>query len=452
MIKPILRISSDTLASGYNISEQSNITFNLNTLYASFDDDIELELNLVKTPYLPQKGDKIYFLPAVNVPRVKFKNVCLEYNIKTVRDATQANVFFGNSKSIHQMTDSTWQYKLSTENFLSFIELIKDKMDKYYYDNIITAFEFYENEFVAVTYNIMAVINNTLSSDVFTYSKYSSRLITVDDSYISLYNHLQNVSIYDEATVIDILNGEDATVIDEQMYDQLSQMFNSSDTDNHVLAMEIMANSKYTESLVYLELLFHDHSYRISGSNTKSHVNFKSLVSYLDKNSRYLETDIDDIAKSLIAKEQFTTDKIEIVLKYLHEVISLRGDSKYFSVKTVTVNPEYVNLINSNYTYELIPDYVPEVSPEELFSQPTQEEEKAFISDEEEDELIEAAFTNIERTELKSELIALEKEITVSESELNKPETVTLEVTTEIEPESNNHQTNTNESTDIDWF
>lgn len=441
MIKPILRISSDTLASGYNISEQSNITFNLNTLHASFDDDIELELNLVKTPYLPQKGDKIYFLPAVNVPRVKFKNVCLEYDIKTVRDATQANVFFGNSKSIHQMTDSTWQYKLSTENFLSFIEIIKDKMDKYYYDNIITAFEFYENEFVAVTHNIMAVINNTLVNVDFTYSKYSSRLITVDDSYISLYNHLQTVTIYEEATVIDILNGEDATVIDEQMYDQLSQMFNSSDTDNHVLAMEIMANSKYTESLVYLELLFHDHSYRISGSNTKSHVNFKSLVSYLDKNSRYLETDIDDIAKSLIAKEQFTTDKIEIVLKYLHEVISNRGDSKYFSVKTVTVNPEYVNLINSNYTYELIPDYVPEVSPEELFSQPTQEEETAFISDEEEDELIEAAFTNIERTELKSELIALEEE-KLAEKDL----------ATYTEEESNNHQIDTNESTDIDWF
>ena len=451
MIKPILRISSDSLSSGYSIEDQESITFNLETLYGSFDDDTEVILNLVKTPYLPQKGDKIYFLPAVNVPRVKFKNVCLEYDIKTVRDATQANVFFGNSKSIHQMTDSIWQYKVSTETFLSFIEEIKHKMDKYYYDNIITAFEFYENEFVAVSYNIMAVINNTLDSDVFTYSKYSSRLLTVESDYISLYDHLQTVTIYDEATVIDILNGEDATIIDEQMYDQLSQMFSSSDTDNHVLAMEIMANSKYAESLVYLELLFHEHSYRISGSNTKTHVNFKSLVSYLDKNSRYLDTDIDDIAKSLINKGQFTTDKIEIVLKYLHNKISYSGDSKYFFVKTITVNPEYINLINSNYTYEIIPDYVPEVSPEDLCSEPAQEKE-VFISDEDEDELIEAAFTRIERIELKSELIALEEENVISESELNKPETVTLEVTTEIEPESNNHQTNTNESTDIDWF
>jgi hypothetical protein len=441
MIKPILRISSDTLASGYNISEQNSISFNLHTLYGSFNDDVEATLNIVKTTYLPQKGDKIYFLPAVNVPRVKFKNVCLEYDIKTVRDATQANIFFGNSKSIHQMTDSTWQYKVSTENFLSFIEHIKNKMDKYYYDNIITAFEFYENEFVAVSHNIISAMNNTLPTLDFSYSRYSSRLITVDDSYISLYDHLQTVTIYDETTVIDILNGEDATVIDEQMYNQLSQMFNSSDEDNHVLAMEIMANSKYTESLVYLELLFHDHSYRISASNTKSHVNFKSLVSYLDKNSRYLDTDIDEIAKSLISKGQFTTDKIEIVLKYLHQVISLRGDSKYFSVKTITVNPEYVNLIDSNYTYELIPDYVPEMSPEDLCSQPAQEEEVAFIADEEENELIEAAFTNIERKELKSELISLEEEI-LAEKDL----------ATFKEEESNNHQTNTNESTDIDWF
>jgi len=445
MIKPILRISSDDLSSGYSIEEQGNVSFNLQTLYGTFDDDTEVALNLVKTPYLPQKGDKIYFLPAVNVPRVKFKNVCLEYNIKTVRDATQANVFFGNSKSIHQMTDSNWQYKVTAKDFLSFVEEIKHKIDIYYYANIITAFEFYENEFVAVSYNIMSIMNTTLSSIDFAYSRYSSRLLTVEGDYISLYDHLQTVTIYDEATVIDILNGEDATVIDEAMYNQLSQMFDSSDTDNHVLAMEIMANSKYAESLVYLELLFNQHEYKISGSNTKSHVNFKSLVSYLDKNSRYFNTDIDDIAKSLIAKGQFTTDKIEIVLKHLHERISNGGDSRYFSVKTITISPDYINLIDSNYTYEIISDYVPEVSPEDLCSEPAQEED--------EDELIEAAFTNIERIELKTELIALEKEITISESELNKPEAAPLEVTADIEPESNNHQIKqTNESTDIDWF
>jgi hypothetical protein len=168
-----------------------------------------------------------------------------------------------------------------------------------------------------------------------------------------------------------------------------------------------------------------------------------SLISYLDKNRRYLNTDIDDIAKSLIAKGQFTTDKIEIVLKHLHNRISNGGDSQYFSVKTVTINPEYVNLIDSNYTYDIISDYVPEVSPEDLCSEPAQEEKIAFISDEDEDELIEAAFTRIERIELKSELITLEAE----NSNLNLEGTDST-----LEKNLINTQTNTNESTDIDWF
>ena len=54
-----------------------------------------------------------------------------------------------------------------------------------------------------------------------------------------------------------------------------------------------------------------------------------------------------------------------------------------------------------------------------------------------EDELIEAAFTNIERKELKSELIALEE---------------TLDVCSEPTQEENLTKTDTNESTDIDWF
>ena len=103
-----------------------------------------------------------------------------------------------------------------------------------------------------------------------------------------------------------------------------------------------------------------------------------------------------------------------------------------FEVKEVTIKKEYleklnlgsINLINSaEFSVVTEPD-------------PVEIEEEVL-----EDELIEAAFTNIERKELKSELIALEDEI-LAEKDL----------ATFKEEESNNHQTNTNESTDIDWF
>ena len=50
-----------------------------------------------------------------------------------------------------------------------------------------------------------------------------------------------------------------------------------------------------------------------------------------------------------------------------------------------------------------------------------------------EDQLLEEAITRVERADLKEELVE-------------------LELTIEPEPESNNHQIETNESTDIDWF
>jgi hypothetical protein len=36
-------------------------------------------------------------------------------------------------------------------------------------------------------------------------------------------------------SVMNVLNGEDATEIDKGMFEHLSEMFDSSDNDNHVL-------------------------------------------------------------------------------------------------------------------------------------------------------------------------------------------------------------------------
>jgi hypothetical protein len=135
-----------------------------------------------------------------------------------------------------------------------------------------------------------------------------------------------------------------------------------------------------------------------------------------------MSTDIDDIAKSLINKGQFTTDKIDIMMKYLSDVIQNRGDSDYFAVKSITIKPDQVHHLNANYTHELIADF-PEPEIE--------------ISEED----IATAISRIERKELKSELIALDAENLASNPELN-----------ELTEESNNPQIETNEPTDIDWF
>ena len=195
-------------------------------------------------------------------------------------------------------------------------------------------------------------------------------------------------------------------------------MFTSSDDDNHILAMEIMANSKYKESLLYIEMIFKNHAYTIGQSSSKNHVNFKSLLSYLNKNNRYIDTSLDDIMDSLISKKVLTKDKVDILLENYSEEIKNRGDSTYFKVQTITVNEDTLSLLNENYNYKVIEDYEPSIVEN--------------LEEEELDEVIEDELIN----EIVNEPIEIE--IIIEEEK-------ELQVLTESKTENN-------ESTDIDWF
>lgn len=354
----ILRIKSDIPRYSEDYTRFPDPSFDLDIITGGFDTEIADSFNIVKTPYSPSKGDKIYFLPSVSVPRVKFKNVCVEFGVKTIRDVEQANIIFGSKKSISDITTYTWTYKCKTEDFKAFIKLYESEIDDHNLEKIETALEFYDNEYVAIDYNLYDWIINKLP-EIKIDSRYSDRLSMVKEEYVDLFNAIQGKEILDEASVINVLNGEDATEIDKGMFDHLSDMFDSSDNDNHVLAMEIMANSKYVESLIYLELLFYRYANKISDRHTKNHVNFKSLVSYLGKDKNYLGTDIDDIVNSLRDKDQLNPDKLDILLSYTSNDIQQRGDTKYFTVKTISVTPEILAQLNTNYTYGLQEDFTP---------------------------------------------------------------------------------------------
>ena len=421
----ILYINSDIKRHGY-VDKLTDARFTIEAINGGFDSDVTDQIKISKAEYIPIKGDKIYFLPSVNVPRVKFKNVCVEYGIKNVRDINQANVIFGSQKSLHEMTASFWKYKCPTADFMTLFNIIKEDMDEYYVEKVESAFEFYEGDTIAIEYNLMEWIVEHVPESIV--SRFSCKMYTVQEKYSELFNYVLTKEVLDESSVINVLNGEDATVIDEVMFDHLSEMFDSSDTDNHVLAMEILANSKYVESLIYIKLLFYKFHSAMSNSHTKNHVNFKSLLAYLDPNTRYFDTDIDNIVKCLIDKDQFTPDKLDILLKYTSGDIQNRGNSKYFSVKNITVNPEFITQLNDNYEYRLEKEFIPAVS-----------------------EVIEEVV--IEEAEItKQELDIVNQDLVIEEELLPDVVDDVIEEVLTIEAVSNNNQIKTNESTDIDWF
>lgn len=429
------------------------VSFSIKLHVGGFGQDISDELSLNKTSYIPTKGDKIFFLPNVNVPRVKFKNVCVEHAVKNVRDFNQATVFFGSKKSLNEMTNTTWSYKCPVKEFLAFFELVKPKMDEYDIEKVETALEFYTEDLIAVDYNLNEIINNEKSIIKDETFHYSENLMIVKEEYQELYKFLQDKTILDESSVINVLNGEDATEIDKVMFEHISEMLDSSDTDNHVLAMEIMANSKYTESLIYLELLFYKYAHIISNSKTKTHVNFKSLTSYLGKDKNYLDTDIDKVVTSLINKGQLTSDNLDILLSYASKNIQNRGDSRYFTVKTISVVPDLLAELNSNYTYGVQEDFVHSAVEEiiEIKEPIIHEESKSEFAAEDnfevasekevshmlygvDNEDIEASFTLEEEEEDDTDILEPEVDFIISESELN------------------NNQIDTNDTNDFEWF
>ena len=382
--------------------------------------------------YTPTKGDKLYFLPGVNVPRIKLKDLALQHGIRTVRNIDEATHIFAARNTKDKITNVEWKYSM---NLTDFNDLMNDPnmyMDERYRENIREALENYEEDRVLFSYAQYNDIRHGDNAALLSYiDKMNSSIYynTINDDYSDLCNKIIGTTVYDEMAILKHINGDDATIIDETMYEQIHQMFKSNDKDNHILAMEIMANSNYVDSLLYLEMLFKEHSYTIANSHTKTHVNFKSLIGYLNKNKAYLGTSLDNIVDSLCSKEVVTKDMMDMLMKRYSSEISDNGDSDHFKVKIITLSDELNAKLNINYTYQHVEDFVTEVSED---NSPGVEgvEEEVEISNED----IEEAFTRIERNELKSELIALEESTEVPESHVN------------------NNQIEEKNDTNFDWF
>ena len=439
MTEQILNITTNLGYWGV-VNAHSDVVISIDSTTGSFNRDYIIPL--LTDEYVPTKGDKVYFLPGVTVPRVKFKEIALEYGIRTVRNPNDANVFFGNISTADKITDGRWVYKIETKYLIDALDNNTLDLDEFYIDKLRTALEFYTNEFIATDHPFaLAIAEDAEKNQV--------RMQTILDDFTELGKAIEGKIIYEESTIIDKLNGQDASVIDAVMFEQLSTMFKSSDSDNCVLGMEILANCKYSASLPYMLLLFKEFSGQMYNSNTKNHVNFKSLVNLLGGNILH-RNDIDELCDILKDKGQLTPDRLNIFLDHSHQDILNRGNSRYFKVKTITLDEEILASLNSNYTYATVyKDYIP-----------------VEIEEEVSDEDITDTFTMMERNELKSELIALEakEDLEAVKEEIASEEDVAhqlygvdndnIEVSLTPEPVSNNNQiTETNGSiNDFDWF
>lgn len=446
------------LSSDWNNTKLEQITGSVEPYYGT-DRSGEL-FDLDTTPYKPSKNDRLYFMPNVNIPRIKLKNLFTEYNIKVTRDAASATHVFAGKNTYGKICKTEWAYKIPVTLIKEFINDYSSYMDEKDVEDIRQALEFYNLDYVVSNCDTKILFkDNDLPNykldkhpDYKDISVNSRIFYTVDSDNQELMQDIKDKTIYDESCILDILNGEDASVIDKTMFEQIDNLFKSSDTDNHILAMEIMANTNYKLSLLYLGILFKEHNSQIFNLPTRNHVNFKSLLTYMNI-TRYTTVDKDFIVRKLIEKNVLDVDKLNVLMDKYADEIEYSGNSNFFKVKTVTVSPEILSIVN-NYTYSITPEESVVEDTEELFT----EEDNIEVSETEPEF---AAEDNIDvyEEELPTEVAPVEDVIEeLPESEPEPVNTITEEVNTvnesfdDIETINQpNPKTNDNDN-EFDWF
>lgn len=342
--------------------------------------------NLTTTPYTLAPYEKYFLMPGTVIPRIKMQNLSVDAGIKVVRSPEDADKVFIGKKTFSKISDGAHCYAVSKKLVEAYAYSDTVTTDRHIIDRLQIALLNVEYDYIKVDYtsrnlfigntqcNQQALLRNLYNSDPnkLNSNNFSYEHYIVEEDYIELVDKClndPNVTLCDEKDLLENLNGDDALVIGETEFEQLRQMFLSSDSDNHVLAMEIMANSNYSQSIFYLLRLFKDYNRRISEQRSKNHVNFKSLVSYLSIGAQAYNWDItvNTMLEVIKTKGLLTLEMIEkCFAAYETEVVnySTMGGS-VIQIKSFTLHPDYAAFLNSNYVKTVKEDFVPVPTVEE---------------------------------------------------------------------------------------
>lgn len=344
-------------------------------------DQEEPELIFIKT-YTPTAKDKIYIFPDSNVPRFKIKGFCDKYNVSLSKYKESANILIGSPEAL---TDDLWEsenydhfmYKSYFLNILKmatrvgdvrYVKLIQDITDNPEATVIIdnsaryrlstNGINGYIFQFIEADSDDLSVIPTVLDRQKYYFQN--------TDEQRKLLAYLENTTIYHRDALLNILNED--LVIDQEMYEGLKNMFESSGKDDHKVAMEGMANSDYLKSALYLLFLFKDYRHQIYISDTKHHVNFKSLCKFFN-HSAGNHLDLDDIMDKLVEKNVLDETSLKKMLELATEEILAQYDMRHFVIKLIEPTDE-VKAIAAKNTPVAAPVNDPTAEFEKIFDTP----------------------------------------------------------------------------------
>jgi len=191
----------------------------------------------LKTKYSATKGDRLYIDSFVKIPRARIRNWGSDLDIKIVRDPNKATikVFPSSSNDFHIPIISRFFIKI---NF----NIASDILDPNFKKVIDYKYEYYTNN------------DNNIS--IFDKFDFDTNFMYTIKSYID-YNNLVNKTVggHSSESLIDAICLQ-GNILTKDDYYSLKDMLNSNNNKDVGVAMSIMSNCNYRESLHFLYYLF----------------------------------------------------------------------------------------------------------------------------------------------------------------------------------------------------
>lgn len=304
-----------------------------------------------KIEYTFTDKDKLFFMPGCTVPRFKVKQLCEKTGMSVTKTPDSCTVAISGIDTPKNIVSEITDWNSFT----------KDQVLEYIDNNYPMAFagvlklkSFLEKEdsldiICTADYHVSSYMK-TVNKDKSGFPKVSAgetqraHLWVTEEKRIADFDKIfdNETTIIFQDDLLTMLNS--GNIMDEEMYRETKKMFDSEDTNNHVLAMELMANCDYAKSCIYLLLLFKDHSTEIRNRKEKDHVNFKALTSFFGiRIDRYL--DLDGIVSLLTKKNLLSKSDLPILLKLAHEEFTDNLNSDYFRSGHVEANDDLLNAL-----------------------------------------------------------------------------------------------------------
>jgi hypothetical protein len=307
-------------------------------------DNDELLQELVKTKKDLSGVKTIHFDDTCKVPRFKLGEICGKQGIRVIRDRDKADaVIYGNNftKSIFDnVSADAFNYKA---DFIAQAKKVKCKRNLI--TEIIPLVEACESDIILLDSYDGA--NGSSGCKL----RVKKRIKTDDEpsfdlDYTVISDESKYVMITEKNNLIHqdvILENLSSIVMDEAMHKSVCSMFDSKDASNHLVGMEIMSNTAYRKSLVYLlDLMRKYWAGVIDKIHEKKNISFKAFREYIDYNPSYNERSFDELIDSVISKNALTESNYKLILKLMleQEHESMKEDNNRWVITSLDLAPE----------------------------------------------------------------------------------------------------------------